>query len=740
MHEQKVITESALFEMAKDSYKPPKQVRRNAALALQVRQQKPPSERGMLPAGLARARDLANGRALTLKTLKRMVNFFTRHEVDKKGSTWGERGKGWQAWYGWGGDEGWAWARRIVNASKRVEESEQMRSALMVRQLHEALLSSQLTVGFELEGYVKKTDVRAVEAVANKYGLVMGRDGSIRPPSDLGQYYAYEIDVGYGPLTPSWLKEVTNIISDFYDAGMRTNSSCGFHAHFGFIDDSMSRFERTLTNFLVIAYIIQNNMMDAKGLLTFNGISQENNIYASLEKSRKLIEEYTKTDYVYYVHVDSDGFVKYINDVAALYAENKYVLLNSHSQGTIEWRGLRGILMDDREWSIKSIRRFFTKHVYPFGRLLLHAHEQVAGAAGAAGVVFTTEDGSVTRRVTVKTGMQRERDDISAQRAAQAAEREASEKGAFVKAQLVEQAQRLDRAIASFNKLFGDVKPLKKLLVSLEPREYETGPNAFTSIFTSESMIDLVELSRDILSGGVNQDLFNEIKRQAKYSIGGAYQLTMKPGIKQRRMNQGRITLEVMRILKVGNKILKDSLAFFQDFVTHPHRIAISKMKAFFNVDVVASLGLPSEPDGEVLHLDIWQTSSTNEIPMIEPLDAGSTSLMIHFNLRKEHSKIHYHMMNLTVDSINTSVSPNGFPYTIDDAVRTIEIIKENGLKISVKIKVITFLDRGFDINLTSDAKNLLRNLKNIANIEVGELRLVSDSGLILRREAGFTL
>jgi hypothetical protein len=34
--------------------------------------------------------------------------------VDKQGETWDEQGAGWQAWQGWGGDEGWAWARSIV--------------------------------------------------------------------------------------------------------------------------------------------------------------------------------------------------------------------------------------------------------------------------------------------------------------------------------------------------------------------------------------------------------------------------------------------------------------------------------------------------------------------------------------------------------------------------------------------------------------------------------------------------
>lgn len=106
---------------ASASLTPPAAVRAAARSALAVRSQKPPSQRGMTPVGLARARDLANGRAVSLETARRMVAYFDRHAIDKEGATWGERGKGWQAWHGWGGDAGAAWARRIVANAERSE-------------------------------------------------------------------------------------------------------------------------------------------------------------------------------------------------------------------------------------------------------------------------------------------------------------------------------------------------------------------------------------------------------------------------------------------------------------------------------------------------------------------------------------------------------------------------------------------------------------------------------------------
>ena len=93
---------------------PPKGAQEAARRALEVRAKKPPSERGMTAVGIARARDLANGKTLSPETVRRMLAFFSRHEVDKKGSTWDQQGKGWQAWHGWGGDAGYAWARKVV--------------------------------------------------------------------------------------------------------------------------------------------------------------------------------------------------------------------------------------------------------------------------------------------------------------------------------------------------------------------------------------------------------------------------------------------------------------------------------------------------------------------------------------------------------------------------------------------------------------------------------------------------
>jgi 2'-5' RNA ligase len=95
-------------------FTPPQGAREAAKRALEVRAEKPESQRGMTPIGIARARDLSGGKRLSPATVRRMLAYFDRHQSDKDGQTWGEQGPGWQAWNGWGGDHGYAWARKVV--------------------------------------------------------------------------------------------------------------------------------------------------------------------------------------------------------------------------------------------------------------------------------------------------------------------------------------------------------------------------------------------------------------------------------------------------------------------------------------------------------------------------------------------------------------------------------------------------------------------------------------------------
>lgn len=105
---------------AEKGFVAPASVRANAKRGLELREK---HGRGGTAVGVARARDLMNGAALSYDTIKRMNSFFARHEVDKKGEGWGKDSAGYIAWLLWGGDAGWSWARGIIRQQESKEKS-----------------------------------------------------------------------------------------------------------------------------------------------------------------------------------------------------------------------------------------------------------------------------------------------------------------------------------------------------------------------------------------------------------------------------------------------------------------------------------------------------------------------------------------------------------------------------------------------------------------------------------------
>ncbi len=124
------------------SFRPPAPVAAAARRALERRAQQQPSNRGMTPVGLARARQLLHRQELSPQTIDRMVSYFARHELDKQGSSWESYGKGRQAWDGWGGDPGRSGAndqhlKRGESNTKKVENSPRiLRFTISSLQLH----------------------------------------------------------------------------------------------------------------------------------------------------------------------------------------------------------------------------------------------------------------------------------------------------------------------------------------------------------------------------------------------------------------------------------------------------------------------------------------------------------------------------------------------------------------------------------------------------------------------------
>ena len=81
----------------------------------------------MTAVGVARARDLSNGKNISADTIKRMHSYFARHEIDKKGKDWANQSNpsaGYIAWLGWGGDAGRSWVNGIIKKLDAKESQE----------------------------------------------------------------------------------------------------------------------------------------------------------------------------------------------------------------------------------------------------------------------------------------------------------------------------------------------------------------------------------------------------------------------------------------------------------------------------------------------------------------------------------------------------------------------------------------------------------------------------------------
>ena len=95
------------------NYKPNQGMKGNAKRGLELRKK---HGKGGTSVGVARARDIMNGKDLSFSTVKRMHSFFSRHAGNEEG---GEDDAGYIAWLLWGGDSGRNWSRSIVESERK---------------------------------------------------------------------------------------------------------------------------------------------------------------------------------------------------------------------------------------------------------------------------------------------------------------------------------------------------------------------------------------------------------------------------------------------------------------------------------------------------------------------------------------------------------------------------------------------------------------------------------------------
>ena len=105
--------------------------------------------RGGTNVGVARARDISNGKNLSDETVKRMHSYFSRHEVDKKkqGFQQGEEvfpSAGRIAWALWGGDAGQTWAAAKARRIAAKEAASKAKTMTLQRDAHGRVASLSL--------------------------------------------------------------------------------------------------------------------------------------------------------------------------------------------------------------------------------------------------------------------------------------------------------------------------------------------------------------------------------------------------------------------------------------------------------------------------------------------------------------------------------------------------------------------------------------------------------------------
>ena len=203
--------------MAEESYTPSKGMVAEAKLGLKWRQE---YNRGGTAVGVARARDISNGKKLSFDTVKRMNSYFSRHEVDKKGAGFRPGAPeypsaGRIAWALWGGDAGQRWAAAIVNRNRTEEVSiMEVRNHIEdveFRSEGNRLIAQGYAARFDalsqnLGGFVERiapgafaktlmeADVRALFNHDPNFVLGRNKSGTLRMQED-GNGLAYEIDL-----------------------------------------------------------------------------------------------------------------------------------------------------------------------------------------------------------------------------------------------------------------------------------------------------------------------------------------------------------------------------------------------------------------------------------------------------------------------------------------------------------------------------------------------------------------
>tara|TARA_R110000787_G_scaffold100231_4_gene205141 strand:- start:3503 stop:4768 length:1266 start_codon:yes stop_codon:yes gene_type:complete len=185
------------MEINKASYKPTAGMIAEARRGLAWRKE---FGRGGTPVGVARARDIINGKQLSESTVKRMYSFFSRHAVDAQaeGFDRGEDGypsAGRIAHALWGGDAGFSWSKRIRNSLQKGNyDMEEKTIAKAEGAMNHLLMAYAEMMEYRFEGAheLRADTMEIIHAL--EHAITSGEDGREQIETD---YRDDEEDKGY---------------------------------------------------------------------------------------------------------------------------------------------------------------------------------------------------------------------------------------------------------------------------------------------------------------------------------------------------------------------------------------------------------------------------------------------------------------------------------------------------------------------------------------------------------------
>lgn len=151
---------------------PNKGMQENAARGLELRRE---YGRGGTAVGVARARDIINGKDLSDRTIKRMYSYFSRHEsnyAEHYGEKEPDGGPNAYtiAWLLWGGDAGFSWSKRLVEQmddDRYIEHEESIEEKSMTDEVKEKVEEIEVSEMTDQERFIEEVQHRAISMGRN---------------------------------------------------------------------------------------------------------------------------------------------------------------------------------------------------------------------------------------------------------------------------------------------------------------------------------------------------------------------------------------------------------------------------------------------------------------------------------------------------------------------------------------------------------------------------------------------